>query len=139
MSIEAALLDAIGETPDDDLPRLVYADWLEEHAQTPPRLARAEFIRVQCELSRLQAGFARAANLAHQERVLRGAFLKAWVSELPRLPGVNWPCVFRRGFAWKVHLDTWKHYAVAAQTIFSSVPITYLRLLSLTPDECEQL
>ena len=42
-----ALLRAILANPDDDLPRLVYADWLEEHGESE----RAEFIRVQCELA----------------------------------------------------------------------------------------
>jgi len=46
---DAALLAAIRVAPDDDAPRLVYADWLEEHGQPE----RAEFIRVQCELIRL--------------------------------------------------------------------------------------
>jgi len=33
---EADLLRAVFATPDDDLPRLVYADWLEEHGGTVP-------------------------------------------------------------------------------------------------------
>ncbi len=39
-------LKAICEYPDDDAPRLVYADWLEERGEAD----RAEFIRVQCEM-----------------------------------------------------------------------------------------
>lgn len=50
MSDEPALLRAIREHPDDDTPRLIYADWLDEHGQP----GRAEFIRVQCELSRTE-------------------------------------------------------------------------------------
>jgi uncharacterized protein (TIGR02996 family) len=46
---EAGLLAAIIDEPDDDTPRLVYADWLEEHGDD----ARAEFIRIQCRLARL--------------------------------------------------------------------------------------
>jgi len=46
-----ALLARIIAEPKDDLPRLVYADWLDEHDQPE----RAEFIRVQCELARLDA------------------------------------------------------------------------------------
>ena len=46
MSDELALLAAIRDAPDDDLPRLAHADWLEEHGQSP----RAEFVRVQIEL-----------------------------------------------------------------------------------------
>ena len=48
MSDAAALLAAIRQAPDDDAPRLVYADWLDEHGQPE----RAEFIRVQCALAR---------------------------------------------------------------------------------------
>jgi uncharacterized protein (TIGR02996 family) len=46
MSDHDALLAAIQAAPDDDAPRLIYADWLEEHGDA----ARAEFIRVQVEL-----------------------------------------------------------------------------------------
>ena len=49
---EQALLNGIGASPDDDLPRLVYADWLEERNQG----VRAEFIRLQCEIAKLEAG-----------------------------------------------------------------------------------
>jgi uncharacterized protein (TIGR02996 family) len=50
-STGAALLRAVCHSPADDAPRLVYADWLDEHG----RPERAEFIRVQCELARLPA------------------------------------------------------------------------------------
>ncbi len=49
---ERALQACIGANPDDDLPRLVYADWLEERDQG----IRAEFIRLQCEIAKLEAG-----------------------------------------------------------------------------------
>lgn len=40
---------SIIDAPDDDLPRLAFADWLQEHGEDE----RAEFIRVQCELARI--------------------------------------------------------------------------------------
>jgi uncharacterized protein (TIGR02996 family) len=43
MTTQEAFLQAIGETPQDDTPRLVFADWLEEQGQAQ----RAEFIRIQ--------------------------------------------------------------------------------------------
>ncbi len=49
---EDALLNGIAADPAADLPRLVYADWLEEHGQD----MRAEFIRVQCEIAKLEVG-----------------------------------------------------------------------------------
>src|SRR4051794_19420115 len=50
MPDDDAFLRAIIDNPDDDLPRLVYADWLDEHGDPD----RAEFIRVQCELVRIR-------------------------------------------------------------------------------------
>jgi uncharacterized protein (TIGR02996 family) len=44
-----ALVAAIRANPADDLPRLVAADWLDEHGEAE----RAAFIRVQCELVKL--------------------------------------------------------------------------------------
>src|SRR5688572_17928114 len=46
---QAALWSAIRTNPEDDTPRLVYADWLQENGDEE----RAEFIRVQCELAKL--------------------------------------------------------------------------------------
>jgi uncharacterized protein (TIGR02996 family) len=45
---EAGFLEAIREHPDDDGPRLVYADWLDERGE-----ARGEFIRTHCLLGHL--------------------------------------------------------------------------------------
>jgi uncharacterized protein (TIGR02996 family) len=47
MTDEATLLAAVAATPDDDTPRLVYADWCDDHG----RPDRAEFVRVQCRLA----------------------------------------------------------------------------------------
>src|SRR5262245_28522095 len=44
----SALLRAVIENPDDDAPRLVYADWLDEHGDA----AWAEFIRLQIAAAR---------------------------------------------------------------------------------------
>lgn len=47
----AALLAAVIADPADDLPRLAYADWLDEYGDRAD-LDRAEFVRVQVELGR---------------------------------------------------------------------------------------
>jgi uncharacterized protein (TIGR02996 family) len=49
MSTEDAFVQAILDDPEDDTPRLVFSDWLEEHG----RASHAELIRVQCELASL--------------------------------------------------------------------------------------
>lgn len=51
MTTEDALLAAINAAPDDDLPRLVFADWLDER-NGPGDAERSEFIRVQIELAK---------------------------------------------------------------------------------------
>jgi uncharacterized protein (TIGR02996 family) len=56
-----ALFAGVKDTPDDDAPRLVLADWLEEHGDDDDR-AHAELIRVQCEALR------RAASLIDPDR-----------------------------------------------------------------------
>ena len=59
MSDQEALLKAIVANPDDDTPRLMYADWLDEHlpdkgpSPAAGPSARAEYIRVQCRLAQL--------------------------------------------------------------------------------------
>ena len=55
-----AFLAAIRAAPDDDLPRLVAADWLDE-METDEAAERAEFIRLQVELAKPQF-FTRAGN-----------------------------------------------------------------------------
>ena len=41
-----AFLQDIKQNPDDNTPRLIFADWLEENGDP-----RREFVRVQCELA----------------------------------------------------------------------------------------
>jgi uncharacterized protein (TIGR02996 family) len=60
-----ALLRAVLDEPWDDLHRLVYADWLEEHGQA----GRAEFVRLQVELGCMPAVqfMSEAAVCLHQD------------------------------------------------------------------------
>jgi uncharacterized protein (TIGR02996 family) len=60
-------LRAIFATPDDDLPRLVFADYLEEHGDA----GWAELIRVQCELARLADDDPRRKDLTAREWAAR--------------------------------------------------------------------
>src|SRR5262245_56805489 len=67
----ASLLSACKETPDDDAPRLVLADWLEEHGDEEGR-ARAEFVRVQChfaDVTALSEDWPRQDHLDHRTLV----------------------------------------------------------------------
>jgi uncharacterized protein (TIGR02996 family) len=90
MSDEAALLAAIIAHPDEDTPRLMYADWLTEHGQPE----RAEFIRLQCAVAADEAAEERVLELEERNR-------GKWLLGLPQFSGARW--AFRRGLP--EHLD----------------------------------
>jgi len=85
------LLQAVIDSPDDDLPRLVFADWLEEQGE----LERAEFIRVQIELAKLPSLDMRRPELERRESELLARNESEWVK-----PIRHWvvSCTFHRGF-----------------------------------------
>lgn len=103
MTDRDGLLAAVLACPDDDLPRLVYADWLEEHGEGE----HAEFIRVQCKAyrtphkHRARPGFRKDGEGRVCERCgleKRAAELTGSV-EVSTLPPRLWgQCVFHRGF-----------------------------------------
>src|SRR5262245_21531260 len=85
MSDRAAFLAAIAAAPDDDLPRLVFADWLDEHGDSH----RAEFIRLQCAAARGDGGGASRAD------ELEARYRSDWLGPLTRMV---FGTEFRRGF-----------------------------------------
>jgi uncharacterized protein (TIGR02996 family) len=88
-----ALLANILENPEDDAPRLVYSDWLEENNQG----ARAEFIRTQCELARKKERERGYDSLKKKEKKLLRQHEAAFKEELPEWARAS--AVFRRGFS----------------------------------------
>jgi uncharacterized protein (TIGR02996 family) len=72
-----AFLSAIHESPEDDAPRLVYADWLTDHGGEPGQ-ARAEFIRAGCRLARLAPDDPQRPALAEREAELLAAHQAEW-------------------------------------------------------------
>jgi uncharacterized protein (TIGR02996 family) len=147
MSDRDALLRAICENPDDDAPRLIYADWLDEHGRTED----AEFIRVQIELARQKVtaqyrehddGFFRyPANI--ERLIVRQTQLWSKSKAPPDLPnelksfatltglGVEYFFV-RRGFVEQISLFT-KRFLRIAKRLFSTQPITQVILVDRQP------
>jgi uncharacterized protein (TIGR02996 family) len=83
---DIAFLRTCLDHPDDDTPRLIYADWLEDHDEQ----ARAELIRVQCELEKLTDEDPRGVVLGEREAELLTAHAHSWRAGLPvwvRRPG----------------------------------------------------
>jgi uncharacterized protein (TIGR02996 family) len=104
MSDEDALLAAITANPDEDTPRLAYADWLDESADTlpDPELARvrAEFIRAQVERLRcpywLPGHVARYAELRCREREIEAQYRAAILGDAANVGAIG--VYFTRGF-----------------------------------------
>jgi uncharacterized protein (TIGR02996 family) len=94
-----AFLQAILEAPDDDTPRLVFADWLDDHDQPD----RVEFIRVQIELARLPQYELSRRALGRREGFLLGKHGKTWAAGLAALVKEHH---FRRGFVETASLKT---------------------------------
>jgi uncharacterized protein (TIGR02996 family) len=111
MSDEDALLTAIAAHPEEDTPRLIYADWLDEHADVlaDPTAARmrAEFIRVQCAVAQLegvsQAEHGRSAAVVVRDRALTAGWRDELLGSLAGLERCAdiW---FWRGFVAQVRL-----------------------------------
>jgi uncharacterized protein (TIGR02996 family) len=66
MTDRAALLAAVCERSDDDTPRLVFADWCDDHGDAD----YARFIRAQIELARVPEWDRRWVRTWHRERGL---------------------------------------------------------------------
>jgi uncharacterized protein (TIGR02996 family) len=90
---DAALQEIIAH-PDDDGPRLIYADWLTDHGNEQGK-ALGRFIHVQCRLARLPAKDPQRSDLAKEERALQKKYGEYWAASLWDL-AAEW--VFRRGF-----------------------------------------
>src|SRR5437868_5364079 len=108
MNHEDAFWKAVLADPDDDLPRLAFADWLEESGDEDER-ARAEFIRVQLELAKIPAAdpwdpappdSPRVQHLREREEQLLQCYRRKWQAQvtsgsfasrvaITRLPGYN--------------------------------------------------
>jgi type VI secretion system protein ImpC len=156
MTGEEAFLQAILTDPEDDAPRLVYADWLEEHGEA----ARADFIRVQCELARAggdpewrpdffawQRELARAeddpprvADLKRRERELLDRFGAAWGRPLVERGWARF-FVFRRGLPdpsppmsgpWTFALRVSPKYSVGSSVTPTELPFVIGVLADLT-------
>jgi uncharacterized protein (TIGR02996 family) len=121
MTDREAFLRAIRAHPDDDTPRLIYADWLDEHGDP----AQAEFVRLQIELEpiRDQLDQPRVRELAERESILLATHGHDWLGPAAELVG-PYPAfgpVFRRGLPEMVCLSLGTFLERAAE-LFAACP-----------------
>lgn len=117
---ERAFLSRIREQPDEDGPRLIFADWLDDQGDS-----RAEFIRVQCALAQLPGDDPRRAELEQQEHNLLEAHQAAWSAKLQGLASA-W--TYRRGLIEAISVDATAFLERGAE-IFRHGPIRRVRFI----------
>jgi uncharacterized protein (TIGR02996 family) len=98
MSTEVDLLRAIRDNPEEDTPRLMYADYLDEEGHS----ARAEFIRTQVERARLPEHDPQRAPLEDREHELLAEHECSWLNVEPDQMDELREWEFERGFVREV-------------------------------------
>ena len=117
-------LRAICANPADDLPRLVYADYLEESGE-PDAIARAHFIRAQIALTQLPPGTKEyRATLAVSNRLHR-MYSEDWLWDLPEELHTYGEPQWRRGF---IEFASMPWQIFVAGKLFETVPITRVQI-----------
>jgi uncharacterized protein (TIGR02996 family) len=115
MSEQADLYRAVLANPEDDAPRLIYADWLDEHGQPE----RAEFVRVQCATERIPPRTARWRPLNDRAQELEREWRADWTG---RAKEMVYDARLRRGFVDRVLL-TLDQFAESAAELVRLEPI----------------
>jgi uncharacterized protein (TIGR02996 family) len=149
VSDEAALLAAIRAHPDEDTPRLAYADWLDEQGGAS-NSARAEYIRLQIELARIDDDNrspevdARRKELYARHRSTEKKhekYRKAWEAELTGATGPLRGCCVHwlRGFPHKALFAPAERLIAEGDALFRLAPITHLDVKDITPENLDPL
>jgi uncharacterized protein (TIGR02996 family) len=129
MTPDDAFLQAIIASPDEDTPRLVYADWLDESG----RPERAEFIRVQCALARMAVFNDRRRQLQRRQGELLGAHGARWLTqEWPQTASVAVNArTFERGWVAELSLRGRELGDAGARELASAPRLALLTALDL--------
>jgi uncharacterized protein (TIGR02996 family) len=132
MSIDDDFIQTIIANPDDDAPRLIYADWLEEQGDP-----RGEFIRIQCELAKMPEDDPRRWDLElRQGRLMRWYGWQWWYQ--PFEPTADVPR-FHRGFPEEFCFDA-RRLLCRAEILFQHYPLfRRLTMISVDPEDAARL
>ncbi len=121
-----ALLRAVLDNPDDDAPRLAYADWCALQPEEAS-VARAEFIRGQIELAHMPAEMVEHGLAYHQQSrmdALYARYAHTWTE--PLAPFVK-SYRFQRGFVELVVLEAGSLLQNGSR-IFEAAPVRHVDL-----------
>jgi uncharacterized protein (TIGR02996 family) len=129
MTERDALLRAVCENPEDDTPRLVFADWLQENGNESDR-ARAEFIRLQVASERLPMNSRARQPYFVRERELLDLHEGQWLAELS---DAFFGQRFVRGFVESAQIGQIRPVTrQAIEVLFDTSPLVELAIYRLT-------
>lgn len=134
VNAEHQFVQEVRANPHDDMPRLIYADYLDE-AGDP----RGELIRVQVELANLSIGEPARLELEERQEALLDAYAEDWLSPLRALgaEGVSRRC-FERGLIERVVM-TVKNFLVQGAELCTLAPALHRLELRQAKDRIGQL
>jgi uncharacterized protein (TIGR02996 family) len=114
--------------PHDDVPRLIFADFLEESGE-PESMARAHYIRAQIEIESTDPNSARGRELAALVERIQEMFLEEFQYELPLWLIEECEFAYRRGFLDHVRMDLTR-FTAEGRNLFEHFPILGMHLTS---------
>ncbi len=120
MNPEGQFLDLIRADLDNPVPRLVYADWLDDQGDP-----RGEFIRVQCELERSGLSSLKHRRLRDRERELLQDHQDEWLSPVDEKKRVVCDWTFRRGLVEEVAIGG-KSFLKFGDSLQSAFPLLHV-------------
>ena len=137
MAEREALTAAVLADPDDDLPRLVFADWLDERGEA----ARARFIRAQLALAALPEWDPQSAALRRTRPEWDCS--EESIRTLPPLTsdtGLHWNArePFRRGFGYAVQAPHLRALQFRMPALLAEEPVGRLGLYGATLDQWQE-
>jgi uncharacterized protein (TIGR02996 family) len=130
---EAVFLEDIRASPENDTPRLIYADWLEDNGDPD----RAEFIRLQIGLARAAPDEPDLNERRRRERELLRQHGPVWRRSMP--PWLRGCCVFRRGFLDEFDGSAGTFFRDEIADFLDLAPSPILRLAGVNPSQIRAL
>jgi uncharacterized protein (TIGR02996 family) len=118
-----ALYRAICAHPDEDTPRLAFADLVEERGDE----LRARFIRTQVALARVSTYDPEWVKARQFEPDAATGWSRTEDLPRPLPPGASWQRFeFRRGFPWKIGVSSLREFVDGGEAVFGAAPIQAL-------------
>lgn len=121
MTDRDALLAAVIANPDEDMPRLMFADWLQENGQPQ----RGEFVRLQVEGAHAEPFSPQAREYAAAAQRLLNRHLQAWTEHIANY---NVGLQFVRGFVEHVNVNA-ATFARDAAALFAREPVRSVQIV----------